>query len=416
MYPFPQTSPSVDPSLAHRRASSTLTLKDGGGQPLRGVEVTVGQRSHAFGFAATAFEFLPLVAEQLKGAELEATQRVEELWFQTFNWATLPFYWGRYEPEKGKTDKERMMATAKWLQSRDVVVKGHPLVWHTVTAPWLDDLSVPEIEEAQRARIRRDVEDFRGVIDMWDAINEVVIMPHFDKYPNGITRLCRELGRIETVRLAFEEAQAVNPDATMLINDFDLSFGYDALLEGVLAAGIKVDAVGLQTHMHQGYRGEEETLEIMDRFARYGLPLHFTETTLVSGDLMPEHIVDLNDWQVDSWPSTPEGEDRQADELIRHVRTLFSRPSVEAFTYWNTWDRDAWLGAPAGLIHADGTPKPAFDALRKLVREEWWTADHTLRTDEEGRLTVEGWKGDYALSAGEEERTFTLGEDATLSF
>ncbi len=276
-------------------------------------------------------------------------------------------------------------------------------------------MTVPEIEEAQRARIRRDVEDFRGVIDMWDAINEVVIMPNFDKYPNGITRLCRELGRIETVRLAFEEARAVNPEATMLINDFDLSFGYDALLEGVLAAGIKVDAVGLQTHMHQGYRGEEQTIEIMDRFARYGLPLHFTETTLVSGDLMPEHIVDLNDWQVDSWPSTPEGEERQADELVRHVRTLFSHPSVEAFTYWNPWDRDAWLGAPAGLIFEDGSPKPAFEALRKLVREEWWTADQKVRTDEEGRVMVEGWKGTYAVNAGGSEAHFAIGEDAVLT-
>ena len=29
---------------------------------------------------------------------------------------------------------------------------------------------------------------------------------------------------------------------------------------------------------------------------------------------MPPEIVDLNDYQVESWPSTPEGEARQADE------------------------------------------------------------------------------------------------------
>lgn len=415
MYPFPQNGPTVDPTLTHRRARSVVTLTDASGQPLRDVELTVGQRSHAFGFAATAFEFLPLVADELAGEELEATQRVEELWFETFNWGTLPFYWGRFEPQRGNTDKERTMATAKWLQERNVLVKGHPLVWHTVTAPWLDNLTVAEIEEAQRARIRRDVADFCGVIDMWDAINEVVIMPNFDKYPNGITRLCRELGRIETVRLAFDEARAANPDATLLINDFDLSFGYDALLEGVLAAGVSIDAVGLQTHMHQGYRGEEQTIEIMDRFARYGLPLHFTETTLVSGDLMPEHIVDLNDWQVNSWPSTPEGEERQADELIRHVRTLFSHPSVKAFTYWNPWDRGAWLGAPAGLINSDGSPKPSFEALRNLVRNEWWTGDRQVRTDEEGQFAIEGWKGTYAVLSGGSEAQFILGEDAVLS-
>jgi hypothetical protein len=41
----------------------------------------------------------------------------------------------------------------------------------------------------------------------------------------------------------------------------------------------------------------------------------FTETTLVSGRLMPPEIVDLNDYQVEKWPTTPE-EERQASETI----------------------------------------------------------------------------------------------------
>ena len=81
---------------------------------------------------------------------------------------------------------------------------------------------------------------------------------------------------------------------------------------------MQVDAIGLQSHMHQGYWGEERTQDVLDRFARYGLPLHWTETTLVSGDLMPPEIVDLNDHQVEEWPSTPEGEERQADDVVRH--------------------------------------------------------------------------------------------------
>ena len=30
--------------------------------------------------------------------------------------------------------------------------------------------------------------------------------------------------------------------------------------------------------MHQGYWGEEKTLDVLERFARFGLPIHFTET------------------------------------------------------------------------------------------------------------------------------------------
>ncbi len=273
-------------------------------------------------------------------------------------------------------------------------------MWHTVTAPWLLGLSTADVEQAQRDRIRRDVGDFLGLIDTWDAINEVVIMPVFDKEDNGLTRLCRQIGRVPTVQLAFDEARAANPGATLLLNDFDLSTAYERLIEAVLEAGVTIDVLGLQSHMHQGYWGEEKTLAILDRFARFGLPIHFTETTLLSGQLMPPEIEDLNDYQPSAWPSTPEGEARQADEVVRHYTTLASHPSVQAVTYWGITDGGAWLGAPGGLVRADGTPKPAYDALHQLVKEDWWLAPTPLRTDDVGRVTVRGWLGDYDVVAG----------------
>jgi GH35 family endo-1,4-beta-xylanase len=105
----------------------------------------------------------------------------------------------------------------------------------------------------------------------------------------------------------------------LVLNDFDLSPDYERVIEECLDAGIRIDALGLQTHMHQGFRGEEQIWEILERFSRFELPLQMTETTLLSGDLMPADIVDLNDYQVEHWPSTPEGEARQADELVRHL-------------------------------------------------------------------------------------------------
>jgi GH35 family endo-1,4-beta-xylanase len=192
-----------------------------------------------------------------------------------------------------------------------------------------------------------------------------------------------------------------------------MSTAYESLIEDVLEAGIGVDAIGLQSHMHQGYWGEERTLEILERFARFGLPLHLSETTLLSGELMPAEIEDLNDHQVSSWPSTPEGEERQADELVRHYRTLLSHPSVEAVTYWGITDLGSWLGAPAGLVRADGTPKPAYDALHRLVKQEWWVGPTPLRTDPEGRVKVRGWAGDYQLGVQGATAAFELEPDSS---
>jgi hypothetical protein len=176
----------------------------------------------------------------------------------------------------------------------------------------------------------------------------------------------------------------------------------------VLEAGIPVDAIGLQTHMHQGYRGEEYMRATLDRFARFGLPLHMTETSLVSGHLMPPEIKDLNDYQIPEWPTTPEGEARQAEEIVRHYRSLVEHPAVQAINYWGLTDDGAWLGAPIGLVRADGSRKPSYLALEGLIKGEWWLPPTELRTDAEGRVTVRGFFGDYTVSAGGRQASFTV--------
>ncbi len=130
-----------------------------------------------------------------------------------------------------------------------------------------------------------------------------------------------------------------------------------------------------------------------------------TETTLLSGEIMPAHIVDLNDYQVDSWPSTPEGEERQAEEIVRHYRNVFAHPATESLTYWGLADEGAWLGAPSGLVRLDGTPKPAYFALRDLIKREWWMAPTTATTDDAGRVVIDGIAGAYSVAVGEESAT-----------
>jgi hypothetical protein len=121
---------------------------------------------------------------------------------------------------------------------------------------------------------------------------------------------------------------------------------------------------------------------------------------------MPAHIEDLNDWQVDEWPSTPQGEERQAREITELYEILFACPSVEAVTTWSPAD-GGWLKAPGGLLRADNSVKPAYTALMGKILGEWRTTESS-RTDANGELTLEGFRGDYDVLCEGGKALFTL--------
>ncbi|MBR5418354.1 MAG: endo-1,4-beta-xylanase [Clostridiales bacterium] len=394
--------------ISHRKVSKKVLFTDNEGKALANKEIRVSQTNHEFLFGCGAFDFLPYVT--MGATEL---QDAIDKWLAVFNYATLPFYCGRFEPEEGKPDTEKLMQVAKYLKDKNVKVKGHPLCWHTVCADWLMKYDNQTIMKKQLERIDREVAGFKGVIDMWDVINEVVIMPIFDKYDNAVTRICNEYGRVPLVKAVFDEAHANNPDAILLLNDFNTSEKYAELIEGCLDAGVPITAIGIQSHQHQGFWGREKLEEVLARFERFGLPIHFTENTLISGEIMPAYIEDLNDWQVDEWPSTPEGEERQAREIEEMYRVLFSHPLVKAITTWDYRD-GAWLKAPSGFLRLDNSVKPSYTMLKNLVCGEWWT-DTTVRTDADGYAVIDAFKGDYKLSSEGKEATAVFADDTEIT-
>jgi len=175
-------------SVDHRRATALVTVLDPAGNPVPNAEVIVEQQRHDFAFGNIGFDFIPLAngetgqdaaAKPVFGGAGAGLPDLKTMWLDLFNTATLPFYWRGFEPTPGKPDTRRLLRTASWFAEHGVAAKGHPLTWHTLAPEWLTGLSAAEIEQLLRERIRREVTDFSGVIDAWDAINEAVIMPVF---------------------------------------------------------------------------------------------------------------------------------------------------------------------------------------------------------------------------------------------
>lgn len=212
------------------------------------------------------------------------------------------------------------------------------------------------------------------------------------------------------IKEMFAKTREFNPNSTLLLNDFNTSINYEILIEGCLQAGVQIDAIGIQSHQHQGYWGREKLEEILDRFSHFGLPIHFTENSLLSGHLMPPQINDLNDYQIPDWPSTPEDEERQAKEVEEMYTILFKHPQVEAISSWQFSDDGAWIGAPSGFIRKDNSLKPSYKVLQKLIKGDWNT-NVTCKTDDNGMVSFKGFLGDYDLVCEDEKVNFKLDKD-----
>ena len=71
--------------------------------------------------------------------EEAAGSRYKKYFSDLFNYTTLPFFWQRYERERGKTDHERLEKLLQWWRSLVSEDKGHPIVWQKLAPEWLEN-------------------------------------------------------------------------------------------------------------------------------------------------------------------------------------------------------------------------------------------------------------------------------------
>jgi GH35 family endo-1,4-beta-xylanase len=373
---------------ASRSTEVELRLVDDRGAPLPHREVRVQLVRHEFKFGCNAF-LLDRIADR------ESQRAYEERFTGLLNYATLPFYWGGYERAKGVTDEVRLHQMAEWCTRHGIPAKGHPLVWHEVYPTWGHTCADGEVLARLERRVVDVVSRFRGRVDTWDVVNEATVSHRFD---NAVGRWIAREGAVACVAQALRWARGANPSATLLYNDFNLSEDFQRLIADLLDRGAPLDAIGIQSHMHKGTWSLERAWQACEIYARFGLPLHWTELTVLSG--RPK-APDDDDWHArhTDWVSTPGGETAQAEYGERLYTLLFSHPAVEAITWWDFSDRGSWQGAPSGLIREDMSPKPLYERLRYLVGGEWSTDDQAT-SDEDGRARLRCTYGHYRVEAG----------------
>ena len=368
----------------HRKGDGSITLRDSKGAAIRGAKVQIEQLRHDFLFGCNCFLF-----GRCRKPELEEQYR--QRFAALLNYCTLGFYWATYEYERGKPHYEYTDQVAAWTHEHGITCKGHPLVWdHPAGSPkWLPDDS-KEIERLSTTRVREIVTRYKGRIDIWDVVNEATHLA--DKLnKTKMANWAAALGAVPYVAEHLKVARAANPQATLVVNDYRIDAPYYRILDKLRDSGKPLlDTVGIQSHMHGGLWALQKVWDTCDTYSNLGLPLHFTESTIVSG---PRNGPGEN-WGA----TTAEGETRQAEQTVKFYIALFAHPAVQAITWWDFSDLGAWQGAAAGWLRRDMSPKPVYHRLISLIRGEWWTKTEET-TDVRGEVKVRAFFGTHRVTA-----------------
>lgn len=379
---------------ANRTATITVDVVDGGGHPMPGATVNVEHLRHRFWFGA-GFDW-----GLLQPDKTQADLYHREGFLRLFNAATVQLYAANYEPQPGAYQDDEPMRAVAWLGEHGLRAGCNSLYWNLAAPRWLGnpDASVNALEHWMDGLLRHASQSILPQMASAEVFNEVVAWERFRTPLTPVFGGGRKVAAIADFTRRFK---ALNPKAVAMVNDYDSTPEYYNLLKDVVEAGGSLDAIGLQSHMHNGAWSVAQLWNVLNRLALLKRPVFFTELSVVSG--APR---DFNFRPADPpWKSTPAGEAAQADYLELFYRLAFSHSAVGGVTYWDYSDRSSWLACPVGLLRKDGSPKPAYWRLDRLINQEWRTKG-TYLADEGGRATVpHAYEGDYRIStAGSEVR------------
>jgi len=395
----------------YRKGDCKVTVCDGAGKPLPNAEVTVRQTSHEFRFGANIF--------MLEEMETEEKNELYKKYFaETFNMATLPFYWDGNEPEEGKYRFDKGSSPLyrrppidlclEFCEAHNIEPREHGLAYEQWTPTWLYGKDIPTVKKALEKRFATIAERYAHRIPTIEVTNEMAWIhgrtPFYDAP--------------DYVEWCFKTAEKYFPNNKLVINETSRlcwdAYGrptdsYRAYIEANILKGARIDAVGMQFHGFFKREVEYENTRLrysprqvykrMDLHSQFGTPLQITEVTI------PAY----------SWEA--EDEEIQAQLLENMYSLWFSHPAVEQIIYWNLVDGYAHLWRVdeetlrkslgnmtvgenyyhGGLFRHDFTPKPAYYKLKELMDKKWHT-ELALRTDENGCVDFRGFYGDYALT------------------
>ncbi|MFZ0732444.1 MAG: endo-1,4-beta-xylanase [Candidatus Sulfotelmatobacter sp.] len=294
--------------------------------------------------------------------------------------------WEVVHPKPGAYDFALADQYVEFGQQNHMFIIGHNLVWHSQVPKWVfeDDKGNPVsrdvLLERMHEHIRTVVGRYKGRINGWDVVNEVV-------GDDGTLRQSPWLKIIgeDYIAQAFRFAHEADPQAELYYNDYSLENeakrkGAIKLVKKLKAKGVPITGVGLQDHVSMDWPSVEQIDKTISAFGKLHMKVMITELDV---DVLPSatnnQTADVSlhaaaDPKLNPYPNGLPESVQQA--LAKRYADLFGAYAkhcglVTRVTFWGVTDKDSWknnwpirgrTNYPL-LFDRNDRPKPAFDAV-----------------------------------------------------
>lgn len=253
------------------------------------------------------------------------------------------------------TDGDKLV---DWAQKNGKTVIGHCLVWHSQPPKWMftDANGKPVSREVLIGRmynhIMTVVTHYKGKIKGWDVVNEA-----FED--DGSYRKSPYYNIIgpEFIELAFQFAHEADPNVELYYNDYSTSKpgkreAICKLVRSLKSKGLRIDAVGMQSHNGYNYPDYAEYEKSIEAFAAEGVKVMMTELDV---NMLPNPEgfggaeVSQNFELQAKYNPYVKGLDKKAQKLFnQRYLDLFKiierhKDVISRVTFWGVNDGHTWL-------------------------------------------------------------------------
>lgn len=253
------------------------------------------------------------------------------------------------------TDADRLV---DWSQRNGMTLIGHCLVWHSQPPKWMftDEIGKNVSRETLIGRmyshIMTVVTRYRGKIKGWDVVNEAFE----DDGSYRKTPYYNIIGP-EYLALAFQFAHEADPNAELYYNDYSMSKpgkreAVCQLVRQLKAKGIRIDAVGMQSHNGYNYPDYSDYEKSLEAFAAEGVKVMLTELDM---NMLP-NPKDFNGAEISQNFKLMEQYNPYVKGLDKKAQKLFNQRYLDLFriverhkdvisrvTFWGVNDGHTWL-------------------------------------------------------------------------